>query len=160
MAVFLPSLIDDESQLNRAVETGVSGALSYNGQRCTALKLFFVPKGSSLGELVWSSVQRLRVGLPWDNLVERGPVAQITPLPNLGRVQYMKELLDDAREKGAEVRGGEIVGGSESTLMKPAVVIGVKEGMRLFTEEQFGPIVCLAEYDPNKEIREQGACFL
>ena len=44
--------------------------------------------------------------------------------------------------------GGEIIGGDESTLMRPATVYGVTKAMRLWTEEQFGPIVAVSFYDP------------
>ena len=130
MAVFLPDVVaeDGGGTLDSAVSSAVGGALSYNGQRCTALKLFFVPRSSSsaLKERVTKEVQELRVGMPWENMEDGGPPSQITPLPNRKRVEYMQELIDDARSKGAEIVGGEVLGGEESTLMRPAVVWGVK----------------------------------
>ena len=64
----------------------------------------------------------------------------------------MLELLADAKAKGGEIVGGSVVGGPASTLMAPAIVYGVTEGMRLYSEEQFGPIVAVAFYEELDEI--------
>ena len=64
----------------------------------------------------------------------------ITPLPEPGKVAYMAELVADAVAKGARVinQGG---GTAAGTLYYPAVVYPVIEGMKLYREEQFGPVV-------------------
>jgi glyceraldehyde-3-phosphate dehydrogenase (NADP+) len=51
----------------------------------------------------------------------------------------MKSLIDDATSKGAKVMnkdGGTILGGSESTLMVPAVLYPVTPDMKIYSEEQ------------------------
>ncbi|MEQ1383996.1 aldehyde dehydrogenase family protein, partial [Salmonella enterica] len=70
----------------------------------------------------------------------------LTPLPELGKVEHMTRLVADAMEKGARVinEGG---GTSAGTLFYPAVVYPVKEGMLLYREEQFGPIVPVMAFD-------------
>ncbi|GMH51616.1 hypothetical protein TrLO_g2527 [Triparma laevis f. longispina] len=141
-----------EEGLNEAVK----GSFSYNGQRCTALKILWVPRGGRevFERLFKEKVEGLKVGLPWDGMDVNEP-SDITPLPP-GRVEYMKELIDDAQSKGANIYGGEIVGGSESRLMKPAVVFGVEEEMRLWEEEQFGPIAVVKYYEDLEEVLEYG----
>ncbi len=64
----------------------------------------------------------------------------ITPLPDLAQVRRQLDLIDDALGKGARVvnRGG---GDSCQTLLLPAVLHPVVPGMRLFDEEQWGPVV-------------------
>merc|ERR1712071_702734 len=46
MGIFLPNLFEpsNSSVLETAINQAVQGAFSYNGQRCTALKLLFVPR--------------------------------------------------------------------------------------------------------------------
>jgi glyceraldehyde-3-phosphate dehydrogenase (NADP+) len=85
--------------------------------------------------------------------------SQITPLPFAGRVDYMRELIEDAVEKGARImnkNGGEVIGGGggggESTLMVPAVLYPVTPDMRVYEEEQFGPVVPIAPYDSLEEV--------
>ena len=83
---------------------------------------------------------KLKVGMPW----ERG--VSITPLPELGKVEHMTRLVEDAKAKGARVvnEGGGTSGG---TLFYSAVVYPVQEGMMLYREEQFGPIVPVMPFE-------------
>ena len=78
--------------------------------------------------------------MPWE------PGVNITPLPGLHRTAYMTEAIDDAQSKGARVvnEGG---GAFCQTLFYPAVVYPVQEGMKLYREEQFGPIVPVMPFD-------------
>ena len=85
------------------------------------------------------AVGRLKGGMPWDAGV------QITPLPEPDKTKYLTELIDDARAKGARVvnkNGGTV----HQTFMSPAVVYPVGPGMRLYSEEQFGPVVPIAAF--------------
>lgn len=148
----MPDLFTDKqgSALENALTETITGTLSYNGQRCTALKLLFVPEkyADAFTEAFVSKVESLPVGLPWQKFDE-GKFSKITPLPNKKRVDYMKELIDDALRKGAKVMnkdGGTIIGGPESTLMVPAVLYPVTSNMRVYHEEQFGPVIPIAVY--------------
>jgi len=162
MAIALPNIFEPEntSALKNTLDEVLLGSLSYNGQRCTALKIIFIPKdqGASFASQFAQRVQQLRIGFPWQSH-EHGKYSQITPLPNARRVQYMKELIEDATSKGAKIineNGGTIVGGSESTLMIPAVLYPVTPDMKVYEEEQFGPIVPIVEYDSIDTVLQYG----
>jgi glyceraldehyde-3-phosphate dehydrogenase (NADP+) len=131
-----------DADLDGAVAECVLGALSYNGQRCTALKLLFVHRSvvAPFLERLVHGVDALKAGMPWD------PGVAITPLPSTAEVERMGALLADAVAKGARVLNA---GGGESsgTLFRPAVVYPVAPGMRLWSEEQFGPLVAVAAFD-------------
>ena len=119
----------------------ITGTLSYNGQRCTALKLLFVlsKHAETFVEMFVKKVELQSVGLPWQTFGGESSYSKITPLPNQKRIQYMKQLLEDAIEKGAKVmnkEGGTVVGGANSTLMVPAVLYPVIPDMRIYHEEQ------------------------
>jgi glyceraldehyde-3-phosphate dehydrogenase (NADP+) len=131
-----PAIVLDDTDLDFAAQECALGALSFNGQRCTALKILFVHEAVVDAFLAKfnAAVGRLVAGMPWD------PGAQITPLPEPGKTAYLTELIDDARRGGAQVvnaGGGAVVG----TFLAPAVVYPVGPGMRLYVEEQFGPVV-------------------
>jgi aldehyde dehydrogenase (NAD+) len=82
----------------------------------------------------------MKIGMPWEKGVA------ITPLPDLAKVEYLKQCIADAKAKGAKVLnpgGGE----TDGTLFRPAVVYPVADGMKLYREEQFGPIVAVASFD-------------
>lgn len=62
-------------------------------------------------------------------------------------------MIEDARAQGAAVinAGG---GTAHGRMLHPAVVFPVAAGMRLYTEEQFGPVVPVAEYTDLQEPME------
>ncbi|MBN9247477.1 MAG: NADP-dependent glyceraldehyde-3-phosphate dehydrogenase [Hyphomicrobium sp.] len=135
-AIVLP-----DADMNLAVKECVAGALSFNGQRCTALKMLIVHRDvidDFVSRLV-AEVQKLKIGMPWEKDVT------ITPLPDLGKVEHMTRLVEDAKSKGARIlnKGG---GTACGTLFAPAVIYPAKETMRLYREEQFGPIVPIMSF--------------
>jgi len=94
-------------------------------------------------------VNALKCGLPWD----AGVV--ITPLAEPTKVRDMQGLIDDAKSKGATVVNESEGGGSvEGNMMRPAVVFPVTSEMRLWHEEQFGPVVPVAVFDSDEEVNE------
>jgi len=141
-----PAIILADADLDLTVRECVLGALSYNGQRCTALKLLFVH--SSIAEAfldkLGAAVEALTPGMPWEEGV------QITPLPERGKTAYLSELIEDARKQGAAVvnASGGLV---NRTFMFPAVLYPVTPEMRIFKEEQFGPLVPVVFYDDIEE---------
>ncbi|MEW9366003.1 aldehyde dehydrogenase family protein, partial [Klebsiella pneumoniae] len=75
------------------------GSLSFNGQRCTALKMLIVHRSivDKFLARFTEELARLKAGMPWDKGVT------LTPLPELGKVEHMTRLVADAMEKGARV---------------------------------------------------------
>ncbi len=136
------AIVLEDADLDLAVSECVSGALSFNGQRCTALKMLLVHRSISeiFLEKLTSAIEHLKSGMPWE------PGVAITPLPNLAKVEQMRAYLEDALAQGARVlnAGG---GAASGTLFTPALVYPVTPGMRLYREEQFGPIVPVAVFD-------------
>ncbi|KLK90103.1 aldehyde dehydrogenase [Microvirga vignae] len=130
-AIILP-----DADIELAVKECLIGTLTFNGQRCTALKMLIVHEAiiePFLRRFV-EELGKLKVGMPWEKGVN------ITPLPEAGKTDHMTALVEDAKAKGARVvneDGGSVAG----TLFYPAVVYPVREGMKLYREEQFGPIV-------------------
>jgi glyceraldehyde-3-phosphate dehydrogenase (NADP+) len=144
-----PALIMPDADLENAVKESVRGALSFNGQRCTALKIFFVHESiageflSRLGE----AVSALPFGMPWQ------PGVRITPLPEPGKAAKLKAYIGEAAAGGAEVvnPGG---GTACETLFHPAVVYPVAPDTGLYHEEQFGPVIPVCSYRDEREFFE------
>lgn len=170
MGIFLSDVFQGpKEELSKAMDQALLGALSFNGQRCTALKLFFVPEahGDEFATMMTQRVEAMNVGLPWQTWggVESAdgekPVeySNVTPLPNKKRTDLMRRLIDDAVAKGAKIvnkRGGEIIGGDGSTLMVPAVLYPVTPDMDIYREEQFGPVVPIATYKDLDTVLDYG----
>ena len=136
-AIVLP-----DADLELAVRECLLGSLSFNGQRCTAIKMILLHTKIVEPFLRRFSEElgKLKAGMPWTKGVT------ITPLPEEGKVAYLKECVADAIGKGARVVN-QSGGVAEATLFWPAVVYPVKEGMKLYREEQFGPVVPVASFD-------------
>ncbi|WP_336872877.1 NADP-dependent glyceraldehyde-3-phosphate dehydrogenase [Pseudomonas juntendi] len=136
-----PGIVLPQVDLDNAVEEAVTGALSFNGQRCTALKILFVHE--DVVEAFLDKFQRklaaLKPGMPWE------PGVALTPLPEPGKVDYLDGLVADARAKGAQVlnEGG---GHSRGSFFFPALLYPVNPSMRVYHEEQFGPLVPVVPY--------------
>ncbi|HEU0202132.1 MAG TPA: NADP-dependent glyceraldehyde-3-phosphate dehydrogenase, partial [Burkholderiaceae bacterium] len=136
-AIILP-----DADLDLAVKECLLGSLSFNGQRCTAIKMILVHRRIAEPFLsrFTEELSKLKIGMPWEKGVT------ITPLPEEAKVAYLADCIADARAQGARVLnpGG---GASAGTLYYPAVVFPVKEGMKLYREEQFGPVIPVAPFD-------------
>jgi glyceraldehyde-3-phosphate dehydrogenase (NADP+) len=135
-----PAIVLADADLNHAVAECISGALSFNGQRCTALKVIYVHESivSKFNELFSKAVDNLVFGMPWED-------AFLTPLPETAKPAYIQELIKDAIKHGAKVmnkKGGELT----DNFSYPAVMYPVNNKMRLFHEEQFGPIIPIISY--------------
>jgi glyceraldehyde-3-phosphate dehydrogenase (NADP+) len=136
-----------DANLDEAVKECVDGALNFNGQRCTALKILFVHRSMAdeFAARVASTVNGLKCGVPFADAVS------LTPLPDEATATKMSALLQNATSKGAKIlnaSGGEI----DRTYFHPAVVYPVNAEMELWRKEQFGPLVPIATFDDPGEV--------
>ncbi|CAA7196945.1 NADP-dependent glyceraldehyde-3-phosphate dehydrogenase [Chryseobacterium potabilaquae] len=140
------AIITKNADLEVAVNECILGALSFNGQRCTALKLIFVQKdiAEEFTKKLTSAVSEMKAGLPWEKDVK------ITPLPEVNKPSYLKECIEDALSKGAKVLNEE-GGYNEASFVFPAVVYPVNHDMKLYHEEQFGPIIPVVPFESIEE---------
>jgi glyceraldehyde-3-phosphate dehydrogenase (NADP+) len=142
-----PAIVLLDADIDSTVNECVAGSLSYNGQRCTALKIIFVHENiaDSFIKKYTDAVGKLKCGMPWDKDVK------ITPLPEIGKTKYLTELVNDAKKFGAHIineNGGEV----NDTFFYPAVLYPVNAQMRVYTEEQFGPVVPIVPYKNLEEV--------
>ena len=140
-----PGIILPDADLDQAVAECISGTLSFNGQRCTALKVLYVHEDirESFLKKFSKAVDALHVGLPWENTL-------LTPLPEPNKPAYIKDLIDDAISKGASVmnnRGGEMT----VNYCFPAVLYPVTPEMKVYEEEQFGPVIPVLSFSDIQE---------
>jgi aldehyde dehydrogenase (NAD+) len=131
-----------DADIELAVKECLLGALSFNGQRCTALKMLIVHQ--SIVEQFLTrfaeELAKLKIGMPWEKGVN------ITPLPEPDKAAYMTQCVEDAVAKGARIVNPD--GGTHcDTLFYPAVIYPVREGMKLYREEQFGPVVPVMPFE-------------
>lgn len=141
-----PALVMPDADLDVAVKECVTGALSFNGQRCTGLKLLFVHESIVDAFLAKfnAAIAAMPIGMPWEKGVK------LTPLPEFDKAKSMQAFVDDAVAKGARVVN-ENGGTSCQTLYWPAVVYPVAPSADLYTKEQFGPVIPVCPYRDERE---------
>ncbi|WP_207428545.1 NADP-dependent glyceraldehyde-3-phosphate dehydrogenase [Pedobacter sp. SYSU D00535] len=140
------AIISDKADLKLAVSETVLGSLSFNGQRCTALKIIFVHRNvvDQFLQLLSEEVAKLKYGMPWEKGVA------LTPLPEPHKPAYLKEVIDDAIAHGAKVVN-ENGGQSFESFVYPAVLYPVNEKMKIYREEQFGPVIPVVPFSDLEE---------
>jgi glyceraldehyde-3-phosphate dehydrogenase (NADP+) len=136
-----PAIVLPDADIDNAVAECLSGSMSYNGQRCTALKILFVHENilDEFNEKFVAAIEALKPGMPWEEGV------QITPLPELKKPGYLQELVEDALTKGARILNKDGASRTHS-YFHPAVLFPVNESMRVWEEEQFGPVIPIVPF--------------
>lgn len=139
-----PAIILDDADIELSANEIVKGGLSYNGQRCTAIKRVFVTDKNhdKLIELIVNQVKKLTIGNPMENNF-------ITPLISEASANYVMELVADAIDKGAIPRT-EIK--QENNLLYPMIIDNVTLDMRLAWEEPFGPVIPIIKFNSIEEV--------
>jgi glyceraldehyde-3-phosphate dehydrogenase (NADP+) len=137
-----PAIILPDADLDVTIRESVMGALGFNGQRCAALKIFFVHTSiiDDFLKRFSEEITKLKCGMPWEKKVF------LTPLAEPGKTSYLKGLVEDALNYGAEVinDGGGVM---EGTFFYPTLLYPVNRKMRVYHEEQFGPVIPVVPYD-------------
>ncbi|MFW9951350.1 MAG: NADP-dependent glyceraldehyde-3-phosphate dehydrogenase [Candidatus Thorarchaeota archaeon] len=127
------AIVLNDANLEKTVDAIVSGAFSYSGQRCTAVKRVLPMPGiaDKLIQQVTEKTKFLSIGNPADNKT-------IGPLINSKQCDYVQGLIDDALEKGAKLLHGNK---REGNIMWPTILDNVTTDMRVAWEEPFGPVL-------------------
>ncbi|MFN0049383.1 MAG: NADP-dependent glyceraldehyde-3-phosphate dehydrogenase [Cytophagales bacterium] len=140
------AIITASADIEITVKEAVLGSLSFNGQRCTALKIFFVHKSvvDNFTKRLSEEIAKLKFGMPWDKDVF------LTPLPEPNKPAYLKECIDDAIANGAKIMN-ENGGTTLESFVYPAVLYPVNSRMKIYKEEQFGPVVPIVSFENLEE---------
>jgi succinate-semialdehyde dehydrogenase / glutarate-semialdehyde dehydrogenase len=138
-----PFLVFDDADVDAAVEGAVIAKMRNIGEACTAANRFHVAESlqDEFTEKLAAKLGDMPVGRGTEDDVKVGP------LIDADQRSKVKELVDDATEKGASV----VVGGTERDgagyFFDPTVLSGVPADARLLKEEIFGPVAPVATFD-------------
>jgi succinate-semialdehyde dehydrogenase/glutarate-semialdehyde dehydrogenase/succinyl-CoA reductase len=131
-----PFIVLDDAIIEKAAEGAVKGRFINCGQSCVASKRFFVGKNIAKDfiELFIKKASQLKVGDP--TLIE----TDVGPLSSKGGLEMISGIVEDAKEKGAEILlGGSKIDGN-GYFYQPTILTNVKPNMRIAKEETFGPV--------------------
>jgi acyl-CoA reductase-like NAD-dependent aldehyde dehydrogenase len=140
-----PALVLADADLGpEAMQRLFSGTFDSTGQICMATKRLYVHR-SRYDEVVEGlsgilATQRLGHGL--DDGVTMGP------LHSRRQLEYVRELTEQVRESGAEVREfGELPDLPGGNFLLPSLVLNPRDDARVVVEEQFGPTLPILPFD-------------
>ena len=131
-----PFIVLDDAIIEKAAEGAVKGRFINCGQSCVASKRFFVGKNiaEEFTELFIKKASQLKIGDPMSIETDIGPLSSKDGL------ETISGIVEDAKEKGAEI----LLGGSQiegkGFFYKPTILKNVKPNMRIAQEETFGPV--------------------
>lgn len=127
-------IVLEDADLNHTANQIISGAFSYSGQRCTAIKRVLVLEevADKLTQLLLQKMDSITVGNPLNGDFD------VVPLINSKSADFVMGLIDDAKEKGANIIYG---GKREGNIVYPTLIKDVTLDMRIAWEEPFGPVL-------------------
>ncbi|HEX2615854.1 MAG TPA: aldehyde dehydrogenase family protein, partial [Nitrososphaera sp.] len=141
-----PAIVTETADIGKAADGVLKAAFGYSGQKCSALSRVYVHrkvKDEFLKRLV-EKTKSLPVGNPLD------PNTFVGPLANEDAYRKYQKYMKVAAKEGRVLTGGSVR--KEGDLkhgyyVEPTIVAGLPKKHRLFREEMFVPILCVADYD-------------
>jgi 1-pyrroline-5-carboxylate dehydrogenase len=141
-----PAIVTETADISKAVDGVLKAAFGYSGQKCSACSRVYVHKKVKedfLKRLV-EKTKNLPVGNPLDSNTFVGPLANEDAYKKYQ--QYVRTAYRDGRVLvgGSARKDGELQHGY---YVQPTIVAGLPRKHRLFKDELFVPILCVADYE-------------
>ena len=141
-----PFIVFDDADLDAAVEGAMASKFRNNGQTCVCANRIYVQAGvyDAFATKLAAAVDKLRVGDGLEEGVTTGPLINEDAVEKVE--DHIRDVLDGG---GAVVTGGKRIGG---LFFEPTVMTGVKDDMKVATEETFGPLAPLFRFETEDEV--------
>ena len=129
-------IVDDDCNLDAAVDGVVSSAFGYQGQKCSACSRAIVHERvyDSFLEKVKARTEKIQVGAPEDPGHAMGPVI------SAGAKKTILDYIAVGKGEGRIVTGGGNVP-ADGHYVAPTVIADIDSKSRIFQEEIFGPVL-------------------
>jgi aldehyde dehydrogenase (NAD+) len=146
-----PNIVFEDADLEAATNGVIAGIFAATGQTCVAGSRLLVQRSvhDELVQRVAARARTIKLGNPLETTTEMGPVAF--------RDQFEKILsyVDLGLAEGAEL----VSGGKAATepdleggyFVQPTIFTGVRNDMRIASEEIFGPVLSVIPFDTEDE---------
>jgi 1-pyrroline-5-carboxylate dehydrogenase len=133
-------IVDDEADVDAAVEGVALSAFGYQGQKCSACSRAIVAEkvyDQFLDKLV-ERVKKIKVGPSEDPSNFMGPVI------NQSAMTSILGYIETGKNEGRVLTGGKSAGG-DGYFIEPTVVADISPKARIFREEIFGPVLAVTK---------------
>lgn len=134
-----PFIVLDDANIDVAVKFAVSGRLKNVGQVCTSPKRIIVM--DAIADIFVEKVKDILVNLKIGDPLE--PSTQLGPMSSEKQLNTVLKQIDDSVNAGANlIYGGKRIE-REGCFMTPAILMNLKPKMVAYSEEVFGPVLCI-----------------
>ena len=138
-----PAIIHGSYSMERAAQRIMVGKLYNAGQTCVAPDYILLPEGR---EVIFEEQARNIVSSLYPKLIDNPDYTRIVSRKHYERLE---ELVEDAKEKGAQIvelnPAGE-EGTKENKVFPPTLIFRPSESMKVMQEEIFGPVLPVLTY--------------
>jgi 1-pyrroline-5-carboxylate dehydrogenase len=132
-------IVDEEADLDAAVEGVAASAFGFQGQKCSACSRAIVSDKlyDRFIEKLKSRVEKITVGEPEQSGVAMGPVVSGSARDKI--LSY----IEAGKKEGRLVTGGGPIPGQDGYFIQPTVIADVKADAKIAQEEIFGPVLAV-----------------
>ncbi|KAJ0398515.1 hypothetical protein P43SY_004094 [Pythium insidiosum] len=156
-----PFIVFEDADLDAAVDALVASKFRNDGQTCVCSNRIFVHASvfETVKQLLIRRMQALTVGSPF------ATTTQLGPLINAKTLHKVQAIVQDAVDHGATVAmGGHALEQQQqqhgANAFAPTILVDVKDTMRVFHDEIFGPVVPLFSFDSERDVLERANATL
>jgi acyl-CoA reductase-like NAD-dependent aldehyde dehydrogenase len=138
---------DDVADVKSVAVGTADGAFYNNGQSCCAVERIYVHEkiyDRYVDEFV-KEVKTWKKGNPTDDGVYFGPLSRKE------QVNFLKQQVDEAAQKGAKVLLGGKPSSGKGFYFEPTVLVDVNHSMSVMREESFGPVIGIMKVKNDEE---------
>jgi len=149
-----PIIVFDDADPELVAAKASMAATLNTGQDCTAATRLYVErsKAKDIQEAVVEAMKNIKVGLPFDDGVQMGPL--------ISRVQRerVSGYVDRAKIQGAKVLtgGGVPKDFEQGYYYEPTVIADVQQDWEIVQQEVFGPVVTVQEFEDEADALTKG----
>ncbi|KAI7866914.1 Aldehyde/histidinol dehydrogenase [Mucor mucedo] len=139
-------IVFDDADITSAIDNIVACKFRGTGQTCVSANRIYVQKNvyKEFSTRLAEKVNKFQVGHGFDSDTTHGP------LINMKGIEKVQRHVEDAVSKGAEIlAGGKHLGGS---FFEPTVLGKMSTDMEIHTEETFGPVAAIFEFETEDEV--------
>lgn len=142
-----PFIVFEDADIDAAIEGALASKFRNSGQTCVCANRFLIHEDvvNIFSKKLAERVATLKVGQGLDKSVQIGPLIDQTG------ISKVKELIEDALSKGAEILTGGTPDAQGALFYRPTVLKGLNKTMRIMHEEIFGPVAPIFSFSNEAE---------
>ncbi len=145
-----PLIVYDDADLEAALDVTVPTKYANCGQVCVTPDRFFIHETlhDAFVDGFVARASKIKLGDGLDEATAMGP------LINSGRLKEIDAVVQNAVRAGAEVAlgGKRAPGFNAGHFYEPTVLTGVSDDMKVFAEENFGPVAAITSFQDDDEV--------